>query len=397
MQGENPTYYDIVELFNSDPQKVRAYLNSNEINGNKKKREKKEQNAKAIEPEHWYDKDIRGLDQDGIDRLKQLESDVRRGSSHVDRKQIMYLKTLKDLQLEVPPIFKQDLSPKELYKKLKSFCDQNDIPTESIKTLLPSLLEWKETGYMRPCILVGPPGCGKTTCFRKLFEECLQIPLETIKCPQSATSHGIYGDAGTYQSASCGCLANGRIKHKSLIIAFLFDEIDKCSSGSNRISISDELLSVNDDSVKDFTDTYLEVKLPGLQHSFFCYTANNLEKINSILLDRCTVINFPPADSIRIKNICRKYVEKKLSTSLYNNVDWDYKLMNESIDNLVDRGVTSLRKHQQLCENVLETALDEIFNNPDSDEKIQVTRDMFETAAVEILGITNKKRKVGFG
>lgn len=394
MQNETPTYYDIVELFSSDPKKIKAYLNSKEKEENKKEEDQK---TETIEPMHWYDKDIRGLDEDGIARLKYIEGEVRRGSSHVDHKALMFLKILKDIRLEVPDIFKQNLSPREWYKKLKLFCYENDIPSDAIKTLIPNLIQYVEEGYMRPCILVGPPGSGKTTCFQKLFEECLQIPLESVKASQTSTSHGIAGDSGTYMSASCGILANGRIKHKSLIVAYLFDEIDKCTTGGNRISISDELLSVNDDSVKDFTDNFLETRLPGMRHSIFIYTANELKNVNPILADRCTIINFPPADSRRIKNICRKYVEKKLSTTLYNIVAWDYNLMNESIDNLVDRGVTSLRKHQQLCENVLETALDEIFNNPDSDEKIQVTRDMFETAEVNILGITNQKRKVGFG
>lgn len=396
-QDPTPSYYDIVELFSSPKfksTKIRELLDSDDDkrgdnNNNKSK-------GRDSSPEKWYDKKIMGLDDDGIARLNQLKSDVRRGASHVDRKQILFLETLKDLQMKVPPIFKQNLSAKELYKKLKSFCDENDIPSESIKTLLPSLIQYGQTGSMRGIILVGPPGSGKTTCFRKLLDECLGLPVEVIKVPQAGTSHGIYGDAGTYQSASCGCICMGRLKHRSLIVAYLFDEIDKCASGSNRISISDELLSVNDDSVKEFHDTYIEARLPGLEHSLFLFTCNDLSRVSPILADRCQIIYFPSPNSIRIKSICHKYVEKKLSLPLYSVLEWNYELMNESIDNLINKEITSIRKHQQLIESVMASALDEAFNQ-DSDEPIRVTRAMFETAEMDILGIANQKRKVGFG
>ena len=126
----------------------------------------------------WMDKAITGLDKDGLHHLKELESDSFVSNSHVDKKQIRYLRTLKNTRMEVPLFFREMIDPKQIYKDLKTFCLMNDIPDEIISKVIPSLINYIETGHMRPVIFVGEKGCGKTTAARMLVEEALKIPTE---------------------------------------------------------------------------------------------------------------------------------------------------------------------------------------------------------------------------
>lgn len=74
-------------------------------------------------------------------------------------------------------------------------------------------------------------------------------------------------------------------------------------------------------------------------------------------------------------------------------IDFNYELLFKSIDHLVDQNITSLRKHQQMIEAVLENALDTALVQEDS-TPVAVTESMFAEAEQAILGTV--KRQVGF-
>lgn len=338
---------------------------------------------------------ISGLDKNGEKHLDELKNQLRNlGSSHhVDRKQVRYLDQLKKMRLEVPPFFRDTIDSKAMYKHLVGFCKANDIPEEIVARVVPALISYIETGHMRPIIFVGEKGCGKTTAVKLLVEEALKLPTEVIKVPQTDGSHGMTGDCGTYQSADVGCIAKARLRANSLIVAYIFDEIDKVSHDRNRASVDDELLSITDESCVDVADNYLETTLVGLEHCPMFFTANDLQKVSPILADRCTVIKFPNANASRIKSISRKYADKQLASNLYSMIRFNYELMETHIDKLVQHNVTSLRKHQQLIESVLGNALN-IALVQETEEVVNVTEDMFVEAEQAVLGTV--KRRTGF-
>ena len=341
----------------------------------------------------WMDKPISGLDKDGLRHLKELESDSLGNNSHIDKKQLRYLRILKNIRMEVPPFFKEIIEPKQMYKDLKSFCLMNDIPDEIISKVIPSLINYIETGYFRPMIFVGEKGCGKTTAARMIVEKALKIPTEIIKAPQTDGGHGMTGDCGVFQSADAGYIAKARIKYKTLIIAYIVDEIDKVTHDRNRANIDDELLSITDESNDEIIDNYTEVVNVALNHCPIIFTANDLQKVNPILVDRCTVINFPDASASRIKSIIKKFTDKKLESSLYGMIDLNYEIMFDHVDHLVNCSITSLRKHQQMVEIALNYALETSLDQ-ENNTHVLVTEEMFSDAEQTILGTV--KNRVGF-
>ncbi len=343
----------------------------------------------------WFDKKLCGLTKEGVEQLAELEQQLTDPTQayQVDRKKLRYYRTLKKMKLEVPDIFRQKVEPKILCKRLRLFCMANDIPEEIVQRVVPALVSYIETGRMRPIIFIGEQGCGKTTAVRMLVEEALRLPTEVIKIPQTDGGHGMTGDCGTYRSADVGCIAKARLKANSLLVAYVFDEIDKVTHDRSRASVDDEMLSITDESNCAVYDNYLETTLVALEHCPMFFTANDLQKINPILADRCTIIRFPSASARRIKSIAKKYAQKKMHSEPYGMIQFNYELMDRHIDHLVLHNVTSLRKHQQLIEAVLENALNTALVQ-ESDEVVEVTEAMFHDAEQSVLGAV--KRKVGF-
>ena len=126
----------------------------------------------------WFDKPRSGLSKEGQEHLNELTEQLHSlgGSSHVDQKQLRYLKQLRKMRLNVPEFYRSKVEPKAFYRYLVDFCKVHDIPAEIVHCVVPALVDYLETGHMRPIIFVGEKGCGKTTAVRLLAEEALHLP-----------------------------------------------------------------------------------------------------------------------------------------------------------------------------------------------------------------------------
>ena len=374
------------------PSEIKRFLDNEET----KVESEKIENVDDDKPKRWYEQDLCALDEDGLNRLKELEIENRRSSSSVEHKQLSYLKTMQGLKLEVPEIIKREVSPKTIYMDLKNFCIDNDIPSEIIYSLLPSVVQYIATGYIKPVIIEGEKGIGKTHSVKLFFNKALGLPVFLIKAQDSGDGkRSLSGDAATYKMADLGYLAEARIRHRSLINTYLIDEIDKAvPETTHSTCIADELLSCTDESVNEFYDNYLQVRLTALQYSPFIFTCNDITKVNPFLLDRCTVIRFPNPDRDRILRITKKYRDKMIEEPLYNKSlicsDDDVVFGN---DILIKYGIYSLRKHKDMLDKAFHSGLN-VFFEQESDDPVTISRAMFEKACDEICG--SQKKKVGF-
>jgi len=167
------------------------------------------------------------------------------------------------------------------------------------------------------------------------------------------------------------------------VVGFVLDEVDKCPQPVTRAPLSQELLSICDESVEDVSDNYLGFRLEGLKHCPLIMTANAEKKIDPILRDRCILIHFPKADKLRIRRILEHYARKKLRDEIYDMIDLDLSLLEKNVELLLQNGVHSIRQHQQCLERVLGLALREAAHR--ELKQITVSELHFAEARKEIL------------
>ena len=347
--------------------------------------------AQPVPRTGWFTQRIGGLSPEAKIHLRESMQSTNRNQQ--DQKWIRYAKLFNELYLEAPPSFSMSSHPKEAYQHLVRFFREHLLPEEIIPLVIPTLISYMETGHMRPMILVGEKGCGKTTCAQLLLKEALSIPVEVIKVPETSSGHGLTGDSGTYHSADLGYLAKAQLKNHSLLVGYIIDEIDKVPKESAHSTIDEELLSITDSSVSTVEDKYLESRLYSLPYCPICFTANELDHINPVLADRCSIIRYPNPTPERMKSILAAYAENRMNEPAYAFIHFDYPLMNRFVDQLLSHNVFSIRKHQKMVEIVLNQAFDAAMHDP-SDAKASVTEDMFLTAASEVA--ETEQRRMGF-
>ena len=350
--------------------------------------------AKADTAPRWFDQKICGQTKDGRKRLIEMKKLLANPitAPQADTQWIRYAEAFKAMPFKVPAFYRKAIDARKLFNRLQRFCQKHDLPDEIISSVLPELIQYIRTGRMRPIIFVGERGSGKTTAVRLITQEALGIPVEIIKAPDVHRGHGLTGDSGIYKSSDLGYFARAQIRNNSRIVGYLIDEIDKACRGISGSSIDEELLSVTDESVDSIEDKYLASTIVSLPYCPIFMTGNDLSQINPILADRCKVIRYPNATPERIKAIMHKFVDKKLAEDTFNMIDFNLDMLNSSIDTLVKHNVSSLRKHQQLIELVLDDAFTAAMTS--GADRIAVTAAMFAGAEEKIIGVSS--RKVGF-
>ncbi len=154
---------------------------------------------------------------------------------------------------------------------------------------------------LRPLILVGSPGCGKSTFACQLLAK-LGIPHEVFPCGGAADS----ALAGTSRRWSSGepslPLALVRRTHCASP-GVILDEIEKTATSRYNGALSDVLLNLLEpQSAQRYLDPYVQAAVD-LSHVVWIATANTLQGIAPPLRDRCRILHFPDPTSQHLPTI----------------------------------------------------------------------------------------------
>jgi hypothetical protein len=158
-------------------------------------------------------------------------------------------------------------------------------------------------------LLIGPPGIGKTSLIKNGIAKALGWPFQFISLGGDSDASTYTGHQLVYESSHCGKILNSIIASKSMSNVMMFDEVDKISQTPKGEEIQNMLIHLTDPVQNgDFEDKYLSGIPIDLSKVMFVFSANDINKIDRVLLDRMMVIDLKGYDLKQKTVIAEQYI-----------------------------------------------------------------------------------------
>lgn len=158
-------------------------------------------------------------------------------------------------------------------------------------------------------LLVGPPGIGKTSLIKQGIAKALDWPFQFISLGGDSDASTFNGHQMVYEGSHCGKIVNSLVAAKSMSMVLMFDELDKVSSTPKGEEIQNLLVHLTDSAQNmEFEDKYLSGIPLDMSQSMFVFSANDITKVDKVLLDRFTVIHLEGYGSKEKLEIAEKFL-----------------------------------------------------------------------------------------
>ena len=180
-------------------------------------------------------------------------------------------------------------------------------------TVITAVLEplvGRDAVEISPTILVGPPGCGKTT-FSMRLADVLGLPLELFPCGGVSDS-ALAGTPRRWSSGEPSLPVQVIQSTECANPLIILDEIEKASTSRHNGALLDCLLSLWEPrTAQAWRDAYVEAPVD-LSHVNWLGTANDLEGVPRAIRDRCRIVRFPAPSPEHLRQIAF-YLMRNLS------------------------------------------------------------------------------------
>jgi len=185
----------------------------------------------------------------------------------------------------------------------------------------------------------GSMGVGKTRLIKDCIAKILKYPYAFIPLGGISDSSYLKGHLYTYEGSTYGKIVEEIIKARVMNPLFLFDELDKISTGRYGDEITNTLIHITDSTQNDnFTDKYLEEITLDLSKSLIFFTFNNIDHINPILRDRMIIVKLNKYSKEDKLKIAKNFLVKEICKS-YNIKDDDIIIRDAEIEYIIDKTV----------------------------------------------------------
>lgn len=217
-------------------------------------------------------------------------------------------------------------------------------------------------------LLVGPPGIGKTSLIKNGIANALQYPFQFISLSGDSDASTYNGHQLVYEGSHAGKIVNSLILAKSMSMVMMFDELDKISATPKGEEVQNLLVHMTD-SVQncEFEDKYLAGIPLDLSRVMFAFSANDITKIDKVLLDRMIVVHLKGYEKKEKVEIADKYI---IPTALANvHLDEKVAISKEVIEYIITEyanGEAGVRELKRCIEQITQKInMLRIFNTKD--------------------------------
>ena len=204
-----------------------------------------------------------------------------------------WINTVLDIPSKIIRFNEQHKDGLEFLINIKESMDKNIYGQNKVKE---RILEIASAIYTNPesnrrcVVLVGPPGVGKTS-FARCLAEGMGLPFYQISFGGMKDSSFLKGQSITYIASRPGAIAEALIHMKAKNGILFLDELDKIQNTLEGREVASTLLHILDYSQnKEFKDMYMPEVPLDISNLFMIVAVNNINDIDSILLDRLPLI-----------------------------------------------------------------------------------------------------------
>jgi ATP-dependent Lon protease len=185
----------------------------------------------------------------------------------------------------IPDVQKADNALREISQSFENLAE----PISRIRTsLVLASCMTQENFHIRPMLLLGEPGIGKTYLASQLGKT-LGVPMEKISAGGAQGGFQITGSHSSWTDARPGVIFTVLAKGDSAAPVVLIDEVDKIQDAKYPVlPVLLDLLEL--ETSRQFKDEYFEMPIDASK-VIFILTANSLESVPAPLLSRCEVFN----------------------------------------------------------------------------------------------------------
>ncbi|MFT0736258.1 AAA family ATPase [Ralstonia wenshanensis] len=203
---------------------------------------------------------------------------------------------------------------------------------------------------IRPILLAGEPGIGKTLFALKLAD-VLGVPMRKWSAGSAQASFQLTGGDSAFRSARPGMILEMLAKGSSATPILVLDEVDKIGADV-RYPVTPVLLDLLEgETARTFQDTFLRMAFDASR--IICVlTANDLDAVPPALLSRVDVFDIPaPEPEQRLEIILAE--TQRLRRATGRRIELDI----QAAEALAERSDLDLRKTHRLVQDAFATAM----------------------------------------
>lgn len=275
---------------------------------------------------------------------------------------------------------------KDVHKILDDSVYGHDDAKKQIERIIGQWITGEQSGY---CFgFEGPPGVGKTSLAKEGISKCLKDndgnsrPFGFIAIGGSSNGSTLDGHNYTYVGSMWGKIVDILMESKCMNPIIFIDEIDKVSRTEAGREIIGILTHLVDTTQNDkFQDKYFSGIDLDLSKVLFIFSYNDVELMDSILLDRIHRVKFKHLSIDEKITITLRYILPEFSKKMgYKNFGELINISNDTIKYIIDNytAEAGVRKLKEILFEIMSEVNLELLGDSDINVPVLLTEDVIK-------------------